>query len=182
MEGERGDREGGRRLLGAALLLVLASAGCGTSMAITPQVTPREMAGFTLKGRISYEGNPEYLPRTIAEGDPGEAGLSFRYAYQVSYGKDNTAQILPLLNPLSLVGFPIGANTLIVCGKLDVEKAAAPVRSYTSTCAIDKARNLFYEGETFSEMRKRGLIAVRNNIEAQMFDDRDFLTGVTGGR
>jgi len=36
--------------------------------------------------------------------------------------------------------------------------------------------SLFSEGETFSELRKKGLTAVRDNIEMQMYEDREFLS------
>lgn len=169
-------------LRGLMLVLLFVAAGCGTRMAITPQVASRDVAGFKAKGQIVYEGNPDYLPRTIAKGNPGESDLSFRYAYQCAYGMDNTHQALPLFNPLSLVGFPIGANTLVIAGKLDVYKGDTLVRSYTATCAMDKTRNLFYEGETYSELRKRGLAEVRNNIEFQMHEDRDFYVNPNAGK
>ncbi len=47
---------------------------------------------------------------------------------------------------------------------------------------MDKTRNLFYEGETYSEMRKKGLIEVRNNIESQMHDDRAFFVNPTAAK
>jgi len=164
------------------LVLFAVAAGCGTRMAITPQVASRDVAGFKVKGNIVYEGNPDYLPRTISQGNPGESDLSFRYAYQCAYGRDNTPQAIPLFNPFSLVGFPIGANTLVIAGKLDVYRGDALVKSYSATCAMDKTRNLFYEGETYSELRKRGLVEVRNNIESQMHEDRDFFVNPNPGK
>jgi len=165
-------------LPGVMLLLLINALGCGTTMAITPQVAIRDVKGYQVMGKILYDGNPDYLPRTVANGNPGESPLSFQFSYQCAYGSDNTSQLLPLFNPLSIVGFPIGANTLVITGKLDVFKDDALIKSYTSTCLMDKTRNLFYEGETYSELRKRGLIEARNNIESQMYEDKDFFVNL----
>ena len=163
---------------GGMLLLLINALGCGTTMAVTPQVAIRDVKGYQVMGKIQYEGNPDYLPRTVANGNPGESALAFRFSYQCSYGSDNTSQLLPLFNPLSMVGFPIGANTLVITGKLDVFKDDALIKSYTATCLMDKTRNLFYEGETYSELRRRGLIEARNNIESQMYEDKDFFVSL----
>ncbi len=179
--GHAGGAPGGG-LAVAVLLLAIAAAGCGTKMVITPQVAGRDVGGFKVGGTVVYDGNPEYLPRTVAPAAAGESGLSFRYAYQCVYGRDNVHQALPLFNPLTAIGFPIGADTLVVAGKLDVHEGDVLVKSYTATCAFDKTRNIFHEGATFSELRKQGLIAVRDNIEIQMFEDREFLSSRTGRR
>ena len=165
-------------LPGVMLLLLINAIGCGTTMAITPQVAIRDVSGYQVKGKILYDGNPDYLPRTVANGNPAESALSFRFSYECAYGSDNTSQLLPLVNPLSIVGFPIGANTLVVTEKLDVYKEDLLIKSYTATCMMDKTRNLFYEGETYSELRKRGLIEARNNIESQMYEDKDFFVNL----
>ena len=176
-------RNAGKRLCavglpGIMLLLLINAIGCGTTMAITPQVAIRDVNGYQVKGKILYDGNPDYLPRTVANGNPGESALSFRFSYQCAYGSDNTPQLLPLVNPLSIVGFPIGANTLVVTGKLDVYKEDVLIKSYAATCMMDKTRNLFYEGDTYSELRKKGLIEARNNLESQMYEDKDFFANL----
>jgi hypothetical protein len=43
---------------------------------------------------------------------------------------------------------------------------------------LDKTRTIFSEGETLSEIRKRGLLAVRDSIEAQMYADQDMLRDI----
>lgn len=156
---------------------------CAANMMITPQIEPKKNVDLQIKGKITYEGNKEYLIRLISEDSSLDTGVTFNYVHNVIYGKKDTLpDIIALFNPLNLVGFPIGENTVSVTGKLEVMKGNEVIKTYSAACILEKTRNLFYEGETFSELRKKGLIAVRNNIEAQMWQDREFLNGLLTGR
>lgn len=150
--------------------------GCMTRMVVTPEVNSIENVDFKLKGNVIYDGNAEYLPGTITNDPVPEAVLTFQYTYNVVYGRDNMPQLLPLWSPLTGLGFPIGEDTLVVIGKLDVLKGREVIKSYSSTCGFEKTRSLFFEGKSFSELRKNGLIAVRDNIEVQMYQDRNSLS------
>lgn len=160
--------------LSAAMLL----SGCAPNVVITPDIALTVVSDFSVGGKIDYEGNKEYLPRTISSDVSPENPLSLRYLYDVTYGRDAVHQALPLFNPLTIVGFPIGADTVVITGKLEILKGSSAVKTYSSMCVLDKHRTIFSEGETMSEIRKRGLLAVRDNIEAQMYLDRDLLRNV----
>jgi len=150
-------------------------------MAVTPKVPANETkSDFQMGGIIEYDGNKEYLPRTLKE-DMSQTAFSFKYEYQITYGRDKTPQALPLLNPLSMVGFPVGENTLVITGNLTILKGQEVIKEYKATCGLEKVRSLFSEGDTFSELRKKGLLAVRDNIELQMCHDKDFLLGLESG-
>jgi hypothetical protein len=157
-------------------VLVVIIFGCSTRMAVSPQIEKFDkVPDFRLKAKIDYDGKYDYLPRTVlAEAAPG-SDISISYKYLENYGRDNIHQALPLFNPLSLVGFPIGENTLIVSSKLTISKNNEVVKEYSCSCALENTRSLFSEGETFSELRKKGLLTVRDNIESQMYHDKDFL-------
>jgi hypothetical protein len=162
-------------ILVLSLFIALIFSACAPNVAITPDLPIVHSDDFSVIGKIDYEGNAEYLPRTVsAESHPG-ATLTLRYRYEVTYGRDAVNQALPLLNPLTIVGFPIGADTVVVTAKLEVLKGNFQVKAYTAACVLDKHRTIFWEGETLTELRKRGLLAVRDNIETQMYGDRDFL-------
>lgn len=163
--------------LGAMLSLIVL-VGCGTTMVVTPDLKPTASVNVRVKGRIIYDGNREYLPRTVVDSPAGESGLAFQYTYNVIHGKDNVPQFLPLFNPLTIVGFPIGEDTILIMGRLEISKKNQAVKTYAATSALDKTRNIFWQGETFSELRRKGLIAVRDNIETQMNQDRELLTGL----
>ena len=148
--------------------------GCATTMEIKPQVAQIDNVDFRIKGKIIYEGNKEYLPRVLVDEPISDNQLIFKYMYKAVYGKHDVPDLVALYNPLTIVGFPTGENTLTIIGKLDVLKGEEVIKSYMATCILEKTRSLFSEG-TFTEMRKKGLIAVRDNIETQMYLDKDYL-------
>jgi hypothetical protein len=157
------------------LFISLINSACAPNVLITPDLPIVHTDDFSLVGKIDYEGNAEYLPRTVsAESGPG-ATLTLRYRYEVTYGRDAVHQALIFFNPLTIIGFPIGTDTVVVTAKLAVLKGNFQVKEYTAVCILDKHRTIFWEGETLSELRRRGLLAVRDNIETQMYGDRDLL-------
>lgn len=162
-------------LLLIALLLLLAQliAGCGTTMKITPEVQGVLSRDFTVEGVVEYEGNPEYLPRIIRHFD--QSGLKLHYSYHVGYGKDSIPEILPLINPLTIVGFPVASDSIVVSGQLTIGKEDKTIKSYTAICVVDKTQSLFYLGDTFSELRRKALQQVRDNIDVQLCNDRTVL-------
>jgi hypothetical protein len=167
-------------ILVLCLFISLIFSACAPNVVITPDLPIVHSEDFSLGGKIDYEGNAEYLPRTVSAEPHPEATLTLRYRYEVTYGRDAVHQVLPFLNPLTIVGFPIGADTVVVTAKLEVLKASFQVKAYTAVCILDKHRTIFWEGETLSELRRRGLLAVRDNIETQMYGDRDLLLKGSG--
>jgi hypothetical protein len=166
------------------LLITLSSiflSGCGTSMIVMPEIKQTDnLANFSIGGRILYDpnNNKDYLPRTLINDISPEIPITFRYGYKIAYGKRDVPAVIAVYNPLTILGFPIGDSTMAVVGKLDILKGEEIIKSYTATCTFEKTRSLFSEGETLSELRKQGLIAVRDNIEAQMCQDSAFLLEV----
>lgn len=158
----------------AMVALSVGLVACGTKIIAAPPIEPVAKIEFSLPGSIVYEGKREYLPRTLANA-PG-SDLTLRYTYEVGYGKDRTYAAAHLFNPLTVVGFPIGEDTVAVSGKLEIARGGEVLKTYMATCGFEKTRNLFYEGETYSELRLRGLQCVRENIEAQMHQERDVLS------
>jgi len=143
-------------------------------MKIDPQVKRPDNIDFQLKGIVIYEGNKEFLPRVLIDEPVTKPKIDLKYSYDVLYGKQDVPEVLALYNPLTIAGFPTGENTVTVIGRLDILRGGEVIRSYGSTCILEKTRNLFSEG-TFTEMRKKGLIAVRDNIENQICSDKNNL-------
>ena len=160
------------------LVVVAILSGCGTTYHVVPVNHSTDTTPFSVVGMIEYGGhNTEYLPRTVKQDENATTGLPLiNYVYNVGYGKDSVPEILPLFNPLSIVGFPIGSDNIVIVGVLKIIKRGEVLKQYSSTCVFDKNRSLFYEGDTFSELRKKGLLMVRNNIENQMTNDRMYLS------
>lgn len=166
------------------MLIGLILGGCGTSMVTLPATEPTAEK-FSIKGRVEYEGNRAYLPATIVEcKDPAEPGcdLLFRYRYSVAYGKDKVPELLPLFNPFTLVGFPVGEDTLLVHGLMEAYRGEEKLKTYEATCALDRHSSIFLPGDTYTEMRKKGLDAVKQNIENQMCADRGYFLELSEGK
>jgi len=165
----------------SCLSAVILLSGCTPSppnMVTTPDIAVIPTGDFSLGGEIDYDGNKEYLPRTVTADASLGHPLILRYRYEVTYGRDSVPSAIPALNPLTIVGFPIGADTVVVTGKLEILKGGSVVKTYSAVCMLDKTRTAFSEGETLSEIRRRGLLAVRDSIEAQMYADQDMLRDI----
>lgn len=155
--------------------LGLSAIGCSPTLVVQPDVAKVEKSDFVIEGRLRYEGNREYLPRTIAETASGESALDIEYSYDVSYGARNSArEIAALFNPLTILGFPIDEDSVLVVGELKIIGKNENTRTYSAKSGVRSARGLF-AGGTLSELRRSGLIAVRNNLEAQLARDREAL-------
>src|SRR5512146_879212 len=100
------------RKVGVALAVLLWLPGCTARMVTTPTIETPPTAEVRVEGKVVYDGNREYLPRTIAEVTGETAPLMLRYAYEVKHGRDSVPQLLPLFNPLTIVGFPVGEDTV----------------------------------------------------------------------
>jgi hypothetical protein len=142
---------------------------------VLPEVHPVRQTGLVLVGPVRYSNNPDYLPRTIRNSETAHGGIGFKYDYSIGYGKDALPEVLPLLNPLTWLGFPVGSDSLVVVGNLEILDNGAVLKTYSAVCVIEKTRSLFYQGKTSSELRRKGLLAVRDNIENQMMNDREEL-------
>ncbi len=160
------------------LTLAVFIVSCAIEANIVPKFEKLESITILVNGKIDYSGNKEYFPRTISDTPSKDPLLIIKYQYQVSYGKVTGPEGLNLFNPLLIVGFPIGQDTLVVAGKLDIIRQNEVIKTYSAACTYEKTRNLFYQGPTFSELRRTGLLNIRDNIEAQMYKDREFLSKV----
>ena len=165
----------------AIILVSMGLPACASKqkMSISPDIPRLTDGGFRIKGRISYEGNKDYLPRTMINEVSSESPLTFQYIHATSYGMRDVPALMALYNPLTLFGSPLGENTVTSAGKLSVIKGNETVRFYSAICSIEMIRNIFSPGVTFSEMRRESLIAVRDNIESQLYHDKEFLTNLT---
>lgn len=156
------------------LMTALLASGCMMSVTVKPDV-PAGQVGFTLYGNIEYDGNRNYLPCTISDKVTGDSELVFKYAYNVLYGGTSiNEELLAGFLPTTLIGTPTGKNDIQVRAKLDVFVASDPIKSYTSVCNILSMRSIFMGGTDLSAVRKKGLLAVKENIEHQMLQDREF--------
>src|SRR5215813_5895698 len=138
-----------RKACALSLLLISVVVGC-SSMSVTPELATLDKAPVLIKGRIEYDGNRLYLPRTISEADPSEYGLRFRYTTSETQDRSSW-DVIGLLNPFSVLGFPTGRRNSTVTGSLEILKDAELVKSYQATCLQEAYRGIYYGG-SFSDL------------------------------
>jgi hypothetical protein len=163
--------------MGRGCLLVApcaALAGCATTVSITPTLASAK-SSCQIHAAVSYSGRPEYLPGALVADASVVEGLGFRYSYEAQYGLKEFNPALVIVNPLTLVGFPTGRDNLVVTGRVDLVRGATVIRSYAAAAAMKHSGSIFYEGETFTEMRRRGLLLVKDNLSAQLCQDQTVL-------
>jgi hypothetical protein len=147
------------------------SVGCLARIDVFPQVSiSPEQTDVLGRAKLEYEGNPDYLPRTVANASIADSKLTIRYNYneeqrrsEILYVPSGTKQALSKVSE--------------VTGQLEILHRTKIIRAYKAV-AVLSGRNEFTD-ETLSQMRRRGLLAVRANIEAQMYRDKDFLLGLS---
>ena len=149
------------------------------SVNVKPDV-PKCDADFTLYGKVNYEGNWNYVPKTISNKTADNSSFSFDYAYNILYGGTSVNQdIVTAFIPTTLIGTPTGKSDVQVRAKLDVFDGSTIVKSYVAACNILAPRGIFTGGNDLTEVRRRGLMAVKENIESQMVQDKDFWVSLT---
>jgi hypothetical protein len=152
--------------------------GCATQIAVSPQLGEKLPQTCAIHAPVRYDGKPDYLPRALVD-DPGAPSqTSFHYSYDAQYGLKEVSPFLALVNPLTLVGFPTGSDNLVVTGHVEVMRGDTTLRSYAAAAAMKRSGTVFYEGETFTEMRRRGLLLVRDNLSGQLCKDQAILTNL----
>jgi hypothetical protein len=162
------------------VLIALICLSC-TSQFVSPELDLPPTIAVLLKAPISFDGNKEYLPRTISEDVSPSSDFSVNYSYTELQERDDSKEVLALFNPLTLIGFPTGGIASTINARLNISKGNEVIKSYNAICKLKVTRTIFTDGDSFSELRKKGLIAVRNNIEAQMYKDQESLKRIAEG-
>jgi hypothetical protein len=160
------------------LLLALLAGGCATTRVSLPELqSPALSESRRLIGAISFSGDRQYLPRMLVApaGDTGTPhAVTFKYSYEVSY-ETPRENALHLFNPLLLVGVPKGTDRVAIEARLDVLKGDALLRSYQKSVSVGKNKTIFAEGATLTDLRRQGLLLVRDHIDKLLVDDLAFL-------
>ena len=170
-----------RAALPCARLFVLASAlalcGCaptrysdGDPSAQTQNVPA--VPALIIPARIRYDGNRDYLPRSLSDGT-GEAQFTAVYVYQVIYDAEKEHP-LTVFNPLLIAGMSKSDDAVTILAQLEMFDGNELVRKYEKSVVLSKSKTLFSEGQTLTEMRRNGLLHVRDDIDRRIAADRQF--------
>lgn len=165
-----------RCFTGYSTLLFL---GCSTQLTVLPDVAQySDPPQVLVRGKIIYEGNPAYLPRTVEEAKDN-VGPRILVKYTLDEGHiradyvvigSGTHKLLKMQS--SSGGTHIGEKGWTIAAILEVLAGDKLIQEYTAL-AFSEGHGQF--GDTLTEMRKKALLAVRQNIESQMRGDAEVL-------
>jgi len=162
------------------LLFALGLGACATSVTVTPRLSGPTSRNCEIHALVRYDGNPEYLPSVLVRDATMSQAVTLRYRYDINYDAQPLPDIATLVNPLTIFGFPTGHDYISVVGSLEFIRADATVRTYGAAAALKRTGTVFGEGDSFTDMRRRGLLLVRDNISVQLCQDRTVLTQLLG--
>ena len=153
----------------ASLCALLASCA-DTRISAPPPEVPLPESAF-LCGKLQYTGsNPEWLPRALRD-EPADTTRTLRFEYEIAYGIDDESAF-DLFNPLLILGATKSKDSMYVLGVLTLTRDGKTLKDYRETITVDKSKSVFSEGETLTEMRRQGLLRLRDLIDARLATDR----------
>jgi hypothetical protein len=156
----------------------IALSGCVTHVAVTPQVADKNPPRCQIRALVSYDGKAEYLPTALLPDTTASSGTLVRYSFAAQYGLKEMSPFLQIVNPLLIVGFPTGSDSIVVTGQVDMLRGETVLRSYAAAASMKRSGSIFSEGDTFTEMRRRGLLLVRDNLSSQLCKDEAVLASL----
>lgn len=158
------------------LTIAVVLASCASTKISVDEVgdLPDEQQGFICGSLVYDQHNTNYVPLSLRD-MPTSNGVSLDYKYEIKYGlEDDTA--FDLFNPLLFAGMPKSQDNIYVAGRLWIRTSDGFERRYEESFVMSKAKTLFSEGETLTDIRRKGLILLRNKIDAQLIADKDLLS------
>jgi hypothetical protein len=156
----------------ALIVAVLLCAGCAATLRVTPEPAGPPPADCVVRAHIDYAGNRDYLPSVLSDDPLAPADSVVRYTHEEQYGSSSLPAGVQVVNPLHLIGVPTGSSDLVVVTRLDVMRGGEVVRSFAAAAVMSRSDTMFGEGETLTEMRRRGLLLLKDNISSQLCADR----------
>jgi hypothetical protein len=166
---------------GSMAFLALLLGACATTVEVTPKLGEPTSQNCEIHAMIRYEGIADYLPTVLLrESTVSQADITLRYGFHVTYDSQPLPDVATMVNPLAMFGFPTGHDYISVLGTLDFVQADATVRTYGAAAALRRTGTIFGEGDSFTDLRRRGLLLVRDNISAQLCRDQRALAQLLG--
>ena len=159
-----------RRFAFVIALGALLAACAPTRISRPPPPVALGETGF-LCGQLQYTGsNSEWVPRALRD-MPSDTTRTLRFAYEIEYGIDDESAF-DLFNPLLILGATKSKDSMYVLGVLTLTQDGKTLKDYRETITLDKSKSVFSEGETLTEMRRQGLLRLRDLIDARLAADR----------
>jgi len=127
---------------------------------------------YQITAQVNYDNNPAYLPRSLVRASSGSS-LVADYVYEVNYGMGHE-HALTVFNPLLIAGMSKTEDSVIIGGQLKIYRGDQLLRKYEETVTLSKRKTLYSEGDTMTEIRKQGLLHVRDKIDEKVYADKVF--------
>jgi len=162
------------------LVFALGLGACATTVTVTPKLPGPSSQNCEIHAPVRYDGNADYLPTILVRDATVSQSVTLRYRYDVNYDSQPLPDVATMVNPLTIFGFPTGHDYISIVGSVEFIRADATVRSYGAAAALKRTGTVFGEGDSFTDMRRRGLLLVRDNISAQLCQDRTVLVQLLG--
>ena len=105
---------------------------------------------------------------------PADTQRTLRFEYEIGYGIDDESAF-DLFNPFLIVGATKSKDSMYVLGLLTLERDGKTIKSYRETITLEKSKSIFSEGETLTDIRRQGLLRLRDVIDARLSADRAVL-------
>jgi hypothetical protein len=113
--------------------------------------------------------------------DTQHDGVTIRYEYEDAYDRYERFREIPdesfrsLLEPWPWSDVSAYTKVAVVVGRVMVLRRESILKCYKAVAALSTPTK---HGLTMTEMRRLGLLEVRNNIERQMYQDREYFRGL----
>ena len=160
-------------ILSWCVLLASILSGCSSTTVSSKSQSALDITKqAVLCGRLEYEGsNFDYVPLIFNQDNeiPSE-DVRFLYRYEVKYDVDMDT-VFELFNPFLILGIPKSTDVILVSGQIDVLGPQNFTKTYLNSINLVKKDSIFSDGDTLSEIRKAGLIALRNSFDEMMLAD-----------
>ncbi len=146
-------------------------AGCADTRISAPPPQAPLLENAFLCGKLQYTGsNPEWVPHALHD-EPADTARTLRFEYEIAYGIDDESAF-DLFNPLLILGATKSKDSMYVLGVLTLTRDGKTLKDYREAITVDKSKSVFSEGETLTEMRRQGLLRLRDLIDARLAADR----------
>lgn len=161
-----------------AVLILFLFSGCLAKVKVFPEVAHYpDQVEVLVRGKILCDGDKKYIPRTVEDGGGFSESRAIHYIYEDEggYVRDPVR-----VGPIIIGKGDVREKGVGVVGRLEIREGKKIIKAYGASAVMTVMSE--FSSETLSEMRRRGLMAVRDNIEAQMWEDREFLNTVGTGK
>lgn len=154
--------------------------GCQSKVTVSPQLQSSNRKLECFQGKVVYDGNQLYLPRTINDCKTEVSDIEYVYKYDIKYlATPAAAELGAAFIPTTIVGTPTGHDLVKVEVSLDITACTKRIRKFEASCELRSYRGVFAGATDNYSLRKQCLLLARDNIEQQMLAEQSLLESLS---